>query len=118
MTPHEEKLKKVLCEAIKNRQLIRFYYESESSGKKEWRTVEPYIIGIKHTGNVFLAALAIEERIKPIEERITGHYLLKKISEDKLQILSELYSEPKVERQRIVSTPSIEVLCRFKYKDE
>jgi hypothetical protein len=54
---------KILCKAIQHRQLLRFYYGSEKSGKKEWRTVEPYIVGIynKGQGNTFLAALPTSE---------------------------------------------------------
>jgi hypothetical protein len=98
MTVHEEKLKRILCEAIENRQSIRFYHESRSSGKKGWRIVEPYIIGIKRTGNVFLAGMPVEERTKSIDERITGHYLLRKIEQNKLEIRSKTYSEPKVRK--------------------
>jgi hypothetical protein len=83
MTVHEEKLKRILCEAIENRQSIRFYYESKSSGKKGWRIVEPYIIGTKRTGNVFLAGMPVEERIKSIDEGPQVIIFLKKLSRTK-----------------------------------
>jgi hypothetical protein len=36
----------------------------------------------------------------------------------KLEVLDKTFSQPKVERKRIIYTPTIEVLCRFKYDDE
>ena len=114
----EEKIQKVLRKAILERKLIRFYYESESSGKKEWRVVEPYIVGIKETGNKFLAALPITELSKPLDKRVTGHYLLKKMDLKKLELLDETFDEPHVRRKRIVDTPTIKVICRFIYSDE
>lgn len=118
MKQKNDDVQAILCDAIRQRRLVKFYYESDSSGKKEWRTAEPYIIGIKHTGNVFLAALPVPEIPKPIEKRVTGHYSLKKINVTSLEILSEKYKEPKVERKRITDTPTIKVICRFKYNDE
>jgi Fic family protein len=118
MKQKNEDVQAILCDAIRERRLVKFYYESDSSGKKEWRTVEPYIIGIKHTGNVFLAGLPVIEKSKPIEKRVTGHYSLKKINLNNLEILSEKYTEPKVERKRITDTPTIKVICRFIYDDE
>lgn len=114
----EEKVQKILCKSIQERKLLRFYYESESSGKKEWRIVQPYIVGIKESGNKFLAALPITELSKPIDKRVTGHYLLKKINLKNLEVLDEVFDEPHVSRKRIVDTPTIQVVCRFKYDDE
>jgi hypothetical protein len=111
-------LVKIVSQAIDNRQLMRFYYESSSSGKKEWRTVEPYILAKKHNGNVFLAALPLEELKKNIADRNTGHYLLSKMDINQLEILPEKYDEPKVARERITDTPTIKVICRYIYKDE
>lgn len=115
-----DKLIQILCTAIQQRKLIKFYYESVSSKKKGWRLVEPYILGIKDNGagNIFLAALPISERAKKLEQRVTGHYLLDKIDCNLLEILEDTFDEPKVARHRIVTTPTISVLCRFKYDDD
>ena len=80
MTLHDEKLKRILCEAIENRQLIRFYYESKSSGKKKWRIVEPYMIGTKRTGNVFLAGMPVEVRTNLSTKGSQVIIFLKKLS--------------------------------------
>jgi hypothetical protein len=120
MTKKKKEVTEILCDAIKRRKLIRFYYESASSGTKDWRTVEPYIIGIKDrgAGNSFLAALPITEMLKPIEKRITGHYLINKIDVNTIEVLEDTYNKPHVERERIVNTPTINVICRFIYDDE
>ena len=120
MTKKKKEITAILCDAIKERKLVRFYYESLSSGKKDWRTVEPYILGIKERGegNAFLAALPITEKIKKIDKRITGHYLLDKIDVNKIEILAATFDKPHVDRSRIVNTPTIKVICRFIYDDE
>lgn len=120
MTKKKTEITELLCNAIQQRKIIRFYYESSSSGKKEWRTVQPYIVGVKErgAGNRFLAALAITELSKKIDKRITGHYLLDKIDINTIEVLEDTYDEPQVERRRITDTPTIEVICRFIYKNE
>jgi hypothetical protein len=122
MKPNDniQRIFKILCDAITTRRLVKFYYESVSSGKKEWRIVEPYILGVKNNGagNIFLAALPISERSKKMESRVTGHYLLEKLDVMKLEVLDETFGKPKIERERIVDTPTIQVLCRFIYDDE
>ena len=75
----EEKVEELLCKAIEERRLLKFYYESEKSKKKEWRIAQPYNVGIKENGNVFLAALPISELRKKIQDCVTGHYWLKKM---------------------------------------
>lgn len=120
MAAKRQDILNVLCDAISQKRLIKFYYESASSNKKEWRVVEPYIVAIKDKGegNVFLAALPTTELSKRIEDRITGHYLLERIDISKLEVLNETFDQPNVERKRIVDTPTIKVICRFKYRDE
>lgn len=118
MQPKEEEIKELLCAAIKQRHLVKFYYESNSSKKKEWRTVRPYLIGIKENGSIFLAGLPITELPKKIEKRITGHYLLRKIDIMKLEVLSETFSDPGVPKKRVIDTPTVKVICRFIYEDE
>lgn len=120
MTKKKTEITEILCDAITKRSRIKFYYESSSSGKKEWRTVEPYIVAIKDrgAGNAFLAALPVTEIKKKIDKRITGHYLLDRIGIDTIEFLDETYDKPHVERSRIVNTPTIKVICRYKYDDE
>lgn len=110
----------ILIQAIKKRRLIRFYYESDSRGKKEWRTAEPYLIGIKDrgNGNFFLLALEQKELSKDVNKRNTGHYLLSKIDIQKLEVLQKTFAKPKVRREQIDNTPEIRVVYRYLYPDE
>jgi hypothetical protein len=117
MEHKREGLKDILCKAIKEKRLIKFYYESDTSKKKEWRTVEPYILGIKENGNAFLAASPIKKLKGNVNEHL-GHYLLKKIDLNKFELLQKTYKEPKVDRKLIIDTPHIKVICRFVYPDE
>ena len=117
----EKKISKVralLSKAIKERKKVKFYYESERRGRKEWRTLYPYIIGVKANGNIFLAALPEEELSKPISERQLGHFSLSKIDIEKLELLKETYREPAVPTKYITDTPTINVIYRFTYMNE
>jgi len=108
----------IVCNAISDRKCLEVYYESKS-GKKP-RTVEPYIVGIKDggKGNIFFAALPLEELSKNMDDRKLGHYLLKDIDIRRIKVLSETFIEPGVPRKKIVDTPTIKVICRFIYPDE
>jgi hypothetical protein len=105
----DDKLVRILCQAIKERRLVRFYYLS-NSGEKAWRTVEPYMV-INNKGNITLIGLPTTELNKAI--KYTGHYLLLKIDIKKFETLDECYDEPKVPREQIVNTPTVKVICRF-----
>jgi hypothetical protein len=119
LSTHEQDVVKLLCQIINRRQIITFYYESKN-GNKGWRKVEPYLVALddKGAGPSFLCALPVEELDKEIGIRYTGHYFLEKIDLDKFKILQETYVEPNVARDRITSTPTIEVICRYIYADE
>jgi len=110
----------VICKAIKQGRFVKFYYESDSSQKKEWRTVIPYIVGIKDrgNGNLFLAALPIAELSKPLITRQPGHYLIKKIDINRFEVLQEIFENSSVPKNLVLDTPTIQVICRFKCADE
>jgi hypothetical protein len=106
--------------AIKNRRLIRFYYESISSKKKGFRIIEPYIIGIYKEGNknTYLSGLPYEDFKKGIRRTEQGQYIIGKINHKQLEILPDKFEEPGVERTQLVSTPNVEIICRFIYPNE
>ena len=118
MTQKERGIKDVLCKAISKRNVIYFYYESEISGKKGWRTVEPYIVGIKPNDNIFLAALPVSELTLMKKDRRLRHYSLHIMKASKLEVLPDSYKEPNVPRHMIDDTPTIKVICRYMYNDE
>ena len=45
MTPHEQQAIDVIRQAIESKNLIRFWYENTTTSHKDWRVVEPYLIG-------------------------------------------------------------------------
>lgn len=90
-----KELLELLCQAIKHKSLITFYYESKSSGKKEWRIIEPYFVAINARGNLILVGLPLEERSKYVDKRITPHYLIEKIDLKKLEVCKKNILNPK-----------------------
>lgn len=105
---------KKLCEAIKKKHLVKFYYESTTNKHKDWRIVEPYIVGIKDNGkgNVFLAGWfnPTPAQIKNKQEPDMRHYLINSI--DKIKILPQKFNKLNVSKEIIIQTPSIEVICK------
>lgn len=49
MTPQEKIIYDMLCPAIKDKKLIRFWYQdtTDKNDKAQWRTVEPHLIGLR-----------------------------------------------------------------------
>lgn len=86
MTSHEQHLISVLCPAIQSRNHIRFWYQNRS-GRKEWRSVEPYLIGAFPQRHIQLSAwlLPTAEQIQTGQQESWRSYTLKNISE--VQIL-------------------------------
>lgn len=92
-TAYEDSLIQLLTPIIKNRQLIKFWYEDTNSYHNDWRIVEPHLIG-QHkykAANIMLVAWFI-----PTQEQIGyGHsedwkqYNLSYIT--KLEILPSRY---------------------------
>ena len=113
--PHISKMIKVLCKAIKERRLLYFYYESDSSGKKEWREIRPYMIIPRDKDNLELVGLR-SEQLKT-GDRQPGHYYLTKLDMEKLKILDEKFDDPGVPGDIVVNTKN-PVVCRFIYDDE
>jgi hypothetical protein len=110
----------IIWEAIKNSRLIKFYYESISNNNKDFRIIEPYIVGKYTTGNknIYLSGLPYDDFEKKIKRTQQGQYLIGTINPHKLEILRDTFEEPDVERKQLDSTPNVEIICRFIYADE
>jgi aminocarboxymuconate-semialdehyde decarboxylase len=113
-------LTRMICSAIQERRVLSFYYESESSGKKEWRTVRPYLVGINKKGNLEFAGLPESELSKQNpDKRNSGHYLLTRLDLNKFKVLPDTFEDPEVLRERVIDTPTMKAIsCRFIYSDE
>ena len=115
MNNYETKLQQIICNAIKHRQVLWFYYESDSG--KYWRKVAPYILAIKDNGegNLFFTGYvyASEERKSKAEKEGQGHYLLSKIDLNKLEVSDETFNELKLPYNRIFGElRTVKVVCR------
>ena len=87
MTQHEKELIAVICTAIQSKRLIRFWYENASGRRlKEWRTVEPYIIGAYAQSRIQLSAwlLPAPEQLMTGQQEAWRSYTLRNISEVQL----------------------------------
>jgi hypothetical protein len=105
---------KLLCKIIREGRLIRFYYESGTSGRKEWRTIRPYMV-LPVGLNIQLVGTPIEELGKSKPQ--AGHYLLIRLNMTKFEILPGTFDDPGVDRKIVAGTQS-RVICRFIYDDE
>lgn len=115
MNDSETKLQQIICNAIKQRKVLRFYYESGSGNY--WRKVDPYILAIKDNGkgNVFFTGYVypLKERKSKADNDDQGHYLLKKIDLNKFEVLDETFNDLKLPYDRIFGElPSIKIICR------
>ena len=45
ITEYEKQLIQILCPAINNKHLIKFWYHDETTSFEDWRLVEPHLIG-------------------------------------------------------------------------
>ena len=113
VSPHIYELIKRLCQAIRERRLLYFYYESKR--RKAWREIRPYMIIPNDKGNLELVGLPIEELNK--EKKQAGHYLLDQLDMEQFQILDETFDNPGVPRRIVVITQK-PVICRSIYADE
>jgi len=112
----EKKFIKILCEAIKQRRILRFYYES-TSGKKEWRKIIPYMVCLNNKGKLELVGVPEDELKRPVDDREAGHYLINKLDIQQFEILQETFDDPAVPRKIVVNT-QVRPVCRFRYNDE
>jgi hypothetical protein len=115
MKNYETKLQQIICNAIKQREVLWFYYESGSG--KYWRKVAPYILAIKDNeeGNLFFTGhvYAPGERKNKAEKDEQGNYLLNKIDLNKFEVLDETFNELKLPYDRIFGKlRTIKVICR------
>ena len=70
VSPHIYEIIQLLCQAIRERRLLYFYYESKR--RKAWREIRPYMIIPNGKGNLELVGLPTEELNKG--QKQAGHY--------------------------------------------
>ncbi len=97
MTVKELQLIELLKPAIKNKNLIRFWYSDTDSNTEDWRIVEPHLIGqTKYkAANIWLVAWFLpttEQLIDGLEEK-WGNYNLTEV--DRVEILDRTFRNPR-----------------------
>lgn len=115
MTNPETQLQQIICNAIKQRKVLSFYYESGSGNYT--RKVAPYILAIKDNGNgnLFFTGYVYpsKEKKSKSDNDDQGHYLLNKIDLNKFEVSHETFNELKLPYDRIFGDlPTIEIICR------
>ena len=102
MTIEEKTILGILCTAIKEKKLIKFWYQdaSDKNNKPQWRTVEPHLIGLRKNKDlskqtVQLSSWAILNPDDNLDEIMEGksddwkNYKLNGIT--KIQFLNSVY---------------------------
>lgn len=116
-----EALIQLLCKAIKNRNLLKFYYESEASKRKEWRTIKPYMVWPNSNSNLSLAGEPLDFKLDKNGIIMSGQYLLsqliERLNEKRFEVLIDKFQSLRVPRDRVDNTKA-KVICRFIYDDE
>ncbi|MBK5277233.1 MAG: WYL domain-containing protein [Bacteroidia bacterium] len=91
MTPPEKDNISIISQAIESKSLIRFWYENTTTSHKDWRVVEPYLIGKFSRKHLQLSAW----RIPTTEQLYNGQkeswraYIIRNISQ--VQILEQSF---------------------------
>ena len=107
-----------LCKAIQEKRLVQFYYESKTSDKKEWRTVEPYLIGLrKKDGHLILSGWFVpnKDQLNEKQQPMQKLYLIERIDKDEIKVLAKTFDRLKVDSKKIYQTPTLEILCRVEF---
>ncbi len=105
-----------ICRAIKARKVIKILYENLSAGTKDWRTVEPYLVGSFPRKNMQLSAWYLPSP-EQVARGIKGDwrsYTIKNISG--LEVL-----DMEIQKARPGFNPSgtgMKVLCAFEEVDQ
>lgn len=93
----QQEIKSILCKAIQEKKLVKFFYSDKYSDFTDWRIVEPHLIGDhKSTGNTTLVAWFLPTSKQSADGHMEdwGNYLINRIQN--LQILDKTfkYSRP------------------------
>ncbi|MEK6781016.1 MAG: WYL domain-containing protein [Bacteroidota bacterium] len=91
LIPHEQELITTISQAIESKKLIRFWYENTTTSHKDWRVVEPYLIGKFNKKFLQLSAWCVPtmEQLYNGQKENWRAYILRSISQ--VQILEESF---------------------------
>jgi predicted DNA-binding transcriptional regulator YafY len=91
VTPHEQEVITIISQAIESKNLIRFWYENTTTSHKDWRVVEPYLIGKFNRKFLQLSAWSVPtmEQLYNAQKESWKAYILRNISQ--VQILEQTF---------------------------
>jgi hypothetical protein len=98
MTPKEKAVMEKICPAIKEKKLIKFWYDDKTEDKRGWRIVEPHqivklkpkAVGSAESNVMFAWFLPTDEQMMNEWSEGWKQYLLERI--DRIEILDQKYS--------------------------
>ncbi len=91
MTPHEQEVIDIIRNAIESKNLIRFWYENTTTAHKDWRVVEPYVIGSFPRKYIQLSAWSVPtmEQLYNGQKESWKAYILRNMTQ--VQILEQRF---------------------------
>jgi hypothetical protein len=91
VTPHEQQLISTIGQAIESKSLIRFWYENTTTAHKDWRVVEPYLVGKFPKKFLQLSAWCVPtlEQVKAGQKESWKAYILRNISQ--IQVFAQSF---------------------------
>lgn len=93
MTAQEQELVNIISHAIESKSLIRFWYENTTTAHKDWRVVEPYVIGKFNKKFLQLSAWSVPtmEQFYNGQKESWKAYILRNVSQ--VQILEQQFQQ-------------------------
>lgn len=97
MTIHEAKLIDIIRISISSKKLIRFWYEDKTSNFKDWRIVEPHLVGLTNSKcpEIWLSGWFIPTHLQILNNHNEGwgNYILKTVKH--IEILDSVFKKPR-----------------------
>lgn len=121
MNNNEAKVVSLLCQAIREKRRVKFFYSNTGNKKKEWRTIEPYLIGIrKHNGKIFLTGYDLSTKGENTHDKNLGQkqFLIDRVDSESIHVLDKNFKIIRVPKERIENTPTIDVICKVSFEEE
>ena len=97
MNAHEAHLIAVINNAIKSKNLIRFWYEDKTSNFKDWRIIEPHSVGLTKNKNpeIWLTGWFVPTTAQSFNNHVEGwgNYILNNI--ENIGIMDNIFLKPR-----------------------
>jgi hypothetical protein len=95
MNTYEAQLISVINTAISSKKMIRYWYEDKTSNFKDWRIVEPHLVGLTKNKNpeIWLTGWFIPTPLQSFNNHNEGwgNFILNNIK--KIEILDEVFQK-------------------------